>query len=271
MSSDQPSTRTLDLSVEIDAAPDDVWTAISDGDWMSRWFSPIASVEPGEGGRVAVAWDPGSEWTSRIAAWRPGTHLRLEDVVPEGTPASALDYYLAPRNGGTRLRLVNSGLPGGPEAEDFLYMMENGWRFFLWNLKHVLERHPGVPRTMISVRPWVHGTREDVWRRLFAPDALGKAPSQSGERFRFPLDGGEALEGVVVQSDRPWAFAGMVESFGDGVLHVELEGSGDRWKLGVWLSAYGVAPAVRERIGQALDSTVGRLFPQPSESPAPKT
>lgn len=272
MSGEQEGARTIDLSVDLDAAPADVWTAISDGEWMSRWFSPIASAEPGEGGSVTVAWDEGSEWTSRIAVWRPGVHLRLEDDVPEGTPPSALDYYLEPRNGGMRLRLVNSGLSGGPEADDFLHMMENGWRFFLWNLKHILERHPGVPRTMISARPWVRGTREDVWRRLFAPDGLGNAPPPlAGDRFRFALDGGEVLEGVAVHSDRPWAFAGMVESFGDGVLHVELEGSGDRWKLGVWLSAYGVAPAVRDRVGQALRVTVDRVFPQSGEGESRKT
>lgn len=271
MSGERPSTRAIDLSVDLEATPDDVWTAISEGEWLSRWFSPIASAEPKEGGLVTVAWDAGSEWTSRIATWRPGAHLRLEDRVPEGASASALDYYLQPRNGGTRLRLVNSGLSGGPEADDFLHMMENGWRFFLWNLKHVLERHPGVPRTMIRARPWVRGTREEVWRRLFAPGGLGEAPSRAGERFRFPMDGGEALEGVAVHSDRPWSFAGMVESFGDGVLHVELEGSGDRWKLGVWLSAYGVAPALCERVGQALEATVERLFPQPGESPVRKT
>lgn len=271
MSGEQDSTRTIELKVDLDAAPADVWTAISDGEWMSRWFSPIASAEPGEGGSVTVAWEEGGEWTSRIAVWRPDAHLRLEDIVPEGTPASALDYYLEPRNGGTRLRLVNSGLSGGPDADEFLHMMENGWRFFLWNLKHVLERHPGVPRTMIRARPRVRGTRAEVWSRLFAPDGLGKAPSRVGDRFRFALDGGEVLQGVAVHSDRPWSFAGVVESFDDGVLHVELEGSGDRWKLGVWLSAYGVAPAVRDRVGQALRATVDRLFPQPGEDELPKT
>ena len=254
------NTGTIELSVEIRATPGEVWTAVSDGEWLSRWFSPIASVEPGEGGHVTVSWGDEGEWTSRIKLWRPGAHLRLEDVVPEGASASTLDYYLEPQDGVTKLRLINSGLASGPETAEFLYMMENGWRFFLWNLKHVLERHPGVPRIMISARPWVHGTREDVWGRLFGSSGFGEAPATPGEPFRFPLDGGEFLEGVAVHSDRPWAFAGVVESFGDGVLHVELEGSGERWKLGVWLSAYGLATDLRERVGQALKATVNRLF-----------
>ncbi len=271
--SDEGEARSIEMSIDVGAAPEDVWKAISDGEWLSRWFSPMASSDPREGGLVAFSWGEGAEWTSRISVWRPAVHLRLVDAPAEDAetpeddgqaPVAALDYHLEPREGGTRLRLVNSGLPAGEEANDFVHMTKNGWRFFLWNLKHVLERHRGVPRIMINVRPWVAGTREDVWNRLFGPAGFGEAPGQAGDRFRFRLDGGQVLAGATVLSDRPWAFAGQVESFCDGVLHVELEGSGDRWKLGVWLSAYGVALDERERIGGALRETVGRLFPESS-------
>ncbi len=270
MSGKGAETRSIDLSIDVDAAPDVVWASISGGELMSRWFSPAASVEPGEGGQVTVSWGAGAEWTSRIAIWRPGERLRLVDppaeaaadasAPPGDAPVSGLDYRIEPRPGGARIRLVNWGLQAGEGADDFLRMMENGWRFFLWNLKHCLERHPDTPRVMISVRPQVGGTRERVWGRLFGPGGLGEAPERAGERFRFALVGGETLEGATVLSDRPWAFAGMVESFGDGVLHVELEGSGEQWRLGVWLSAYGVEPKVRERVAGALEATVGRLF-----------
>lgn len=287
MSGEGTRPRSIDLSVDVDAAPEAVWAAISGGEGLSRWFSPVASSEPGEGGSVTVSWGPGTEWTSRIAVWKPCERLRLVDPPAEETgsgtdgtdasapgpgdapPESALDYWIEPRGRGARVRLVNSGLQAGDGAEEFLRMMENGWRFFLWNLKHCLERHPGVPRVMISARPRVRGTREEVWRRLFGRDGLGEAPGGPGDRFRFALVGGEVLGGATVLSDRPWAFAGMVESFGDGVLHVELEGSGDSWRLGVWLSAYGVAPGVRARVGGALKSTVAGLFGEPgTERPA---
>ena len=159
-------------------------------------------------------------------------------------------------------------------------MMLNGWRVFLWNLGHAVERHPGVPRRMISVRPWVTGSREEVWERLFGDEGLrgdggvGAAAAGSvaagsvaagsvaaGDRFRFVLDGGVVLEGEVVLCDRPRAFAGMVESLNDGVLHVEMEGSGERWRMGVWLSVYGVEEGRGDRVGGALERTIGRLFP----------
>lgn len=291
MTSGPPDTRNIELSVKIAAPVGAVWEAIATGDGIARWFAPFASVEEREGGTVTVAWVEGADWPNRITVWRPGERLRMvdpsdADAVAQGT-ALAVDYRLERANGATRLRFVNSNLPATPDWDEHFHMMTNGWRFFLWNLKHAVERHPGVSRRVISARPWVSGSREEVWERLFAAldstprggrspaaaddggarrgrrDSLaGSVPGGSlavGDPFHFVLDGGEVLEGTVVLCDRPWAFAGSVRSLNDGVLHVEMEGSGERWKMGVWLSAYGVGEARCDRVGAALARTIGKL------------
>ena len=265
-SSAAPGTRNIDLSAHIAAPPEAVWRALSEGDRLASWFSPIASVVPGEGGTVTVAWAEGAEWTNFISVWRPCEHLQLVDNPPdeaaaEGAVPMVLDYHLEPRDDGTRMRLVNSGLLDSKDWDDTFHMMTNGWRFFLWNLKHYLERHPDTLRTMISERPWVTGTREDVWDTIFGAGGLGTAPARPGDAFSLRLDDGTALEGTTILSDRPWAFAGMVKSLNDGVLHVEMEGSGERWKMGVWLSAYGLEEERCKEIGAALAQTTSRLFP----------
>ncbi|MYB98635.1 MAG: SRPBCC domain-containing protein [Gemmatimonadetes bacterium] len=234
-------SRSIELSVGIAATADAVWEAIATGDGIERWFSPFASVEGGKGGTVNLAWEKGADWPSRITVWQPGKRLQMVDLsdleaARQGT-ALTVDYHLTTADGTTRVHLVNSGLPATPDFDEHFHMMTNGWRVFLWNLRHAVERHPGVPRRMIRVRPWVKGSREEVWGRLFGEEGRSL---KAGDSFHFDLDGGEALAGEVVLCDRPWAFAGMVESLNDGVLHVEMEGSGEKWKVGVWLSAYGV-------------------------------
>lgn len=268
---DTSGTRDIELAVEIAAPIDAVWRAITDGEAVANWFAPIASAQPGEGGHLTVSWEAGAEWTSWITAWDPCRHLRLVDQRPdeaEENPAGmALDYRLTDLGDSTRLELVNSGLSAAPDWDDTFRMMQNGWRFFLWNLKHFLERHPGARRTMISQRPWVTGSREEVWDRVFGKKGLvdtiadGPYPG-TGDRFRCVLDGVGALEGTMVLCDRPWSFAGVVSSLNDGVLHVEMEGTGERWKMGVWLSAYGVEEEQCEKIGVALAKTVSRVFPE---------
>ncbi len=272
----EPSgTRNIELSVEVAAEPDAVWRAITDGGALANWFSPSASARPGVGGHQTFSWGGNAEWTSWITSWQPPHHLHLVDRNPAEGPgpdpsdgaspeagAMALDYRLTDLGGTTRLDLVNSGLSADPSWDDAFHMMQNGWRFFLWNLKHCVERHPGVRRTMMSARPWVAGTREEVWDRIFGADGLGVVRAGPGEPFNLRLDGGVALDGSAVLSDRPWAFAGRVASLADGVLHVEMEGEGDRWKLGVWLSAYGMDEERCKELGEALNMTVARIFPQ---------
>jgi len=260
-----PGTRTITLSVDIAAAPETVWGALADGDRLANWFSPIASVDPGEGGTVTVAWAEGADWTSIISVWRPVEHLQLVDEPPdeaaaEGAVPMVLDYHLEARNGGTRVHLVNSGLSASKDWDEAFHMMTNGWRFFLWNLKHYLERHSNARRNMISERPWVTGTREEVWDTIFGADGLGRVPDAPRAPFSLRLDDGTALAGTTVLSDRPWTFAGMVSSLNDGILHVELEGSGERWKMGVWLSAYGLDEERCRMTGEALGQTISRLF-----------
>ena len=45
-------TKTIDLVTEIQAPPEEVWRAISEGEQVARWFSPEARIEPGVGGTV---------------------------------------------------------------------------------------------------------------------------------------------------------------------------------------------------------------------------
>lgn len=260
------ATRDIELSIEIQAPADTVWRAISEGERVANWFAPIASGEGGEGGHLNVSWGGEAVWTSWVTVWEPPHRLRLADELPEGAADEgaqmALEYRLEPANGGTLLTLVNSGLSADPSWDDGVHMMTNGWRFFLWNLRHYLERHPTTHRTMISERPWVTGTRAEVWDAVFGADGLGDVPARAGDRFNLRLDGGEILEGTVVLCDRPWAFAGRMTSLNDGILHVEMEGSGDRWKMGVWLSTYGLEEERCKEIGRVLAQTMSRLFPE---------
>ncbi len=258
----EPGTREIRESVEIDATQEAVWRAITEAGRVANWFAPNASGRTGPDGHLTVSWGAGAEWTSRFSRWEPSRHLRLIDEIPDGTAdpgsAMALDYRIEEVAGRTRLHLVNSGLSADPSWDDGVRMMTNGWRFFLWNLKHYLERHPESRRTMISARPWVTGTRTEVWEKLFGPGGIIRD-------LALQLDGFEPHELGVVLRDRPWAFAGVIRSLNDGVLHLEMEGSGERWKMGIWISTYGLEEARCDRIGRALKRTVGRLFPGQDE------
>jgi hypothetical protein len=57
----------------------------------------------------------------------------------------AVGYYVEVQGGRVRVRLVHSGFDDS-SWDDYIDGLDAGWSFFLFNLKHALERHPGVDR-----------------------------------------------------------------------------------------------------------------------------
>ena len=70
--SDQSTPRTIDLSVEVDGTPEEVWTAIATGPGISSWF--VRHHGRGAGRRPDdLVFGPGPDMTipGRVVAWEP--------------------------------------------------------------------------------------------------------------------------------------------------------------------------------------------------------
>jgi len=55
-------TRAFQMSLEIDASPEDVWRALTEAGELVRWFPVEARVTPGAGGTMAWSWGEGWDW-----------------------------------------------------------------------------------------------------------------------------------------------------------------------------------------------------------------
>ncbi len=166
-------SREFEITREVDlpAAPDDVWTAITAD--PAAWQFPTgmeipAGTSPPEGGPVTT-WDP----PHRLV-------VRMES--PDGT-FNALDFAIEAREGGTaHLRYVHSGiLADGWEDE---YDAIGGHTdFYLHTLGQYLEHFNGRPVTYVGQPssgiegPEAAGT-PDAMDALRA--ALGVSPDASG-------------------------------------------------------------------------------------------
>ena len=140
---EQPTRRTIDLSVEVDGTPEQVWTAIATGPGISSWFVPT-TVEEQEGGRTTSIFGPGPDMTmpGRVVAWEP-PHRVLFDGG-EDVEGLAFEWLVETRDGGSCVvRLVNSGFGSGGEWDAQYDGMEQGWRLFLKNLQLHLAHFRG--------------------------------------------------------------------------------------------------------------------------------
>jgi len=121
--------RTVDLSIEVAATPEEIWDAIATGPGISRWFVPTEI----EGSAIHLHHANGLEQTGVITASEPPHRFRFEfptfAPTPEAEPQrTALEIVVEARSGGTSvIRLVNSGFGSGEDWDRQRELSRHGW------------------------------------------------------------------------------------------------------------------------------------------------
>jgi uncharacterized protein YndB with AHSA1/START domain len=261
----RPAGRSIVMSVDVRAPLEAVWQALSTAEGMMNWFPPHAIVKPGPGGSITMAWEPGEEWEAPIVTWEPNARLGVASDMPAkdgGVVRLVVDYHLEAHGGAVTVRLVHSGFDESDSWDDFIDGLTAGWSYFLYNLRHALERHPGTRRVMISARPRLHAGIDEGRQLVFGrngfdvqPDVTTLAP---GAECTLRL-GEERLRARVAVTRLPRAIAFVLPDLSDALLFVEREGLKADHRVGIWLSLYGVDPEraaalrpVVEALGQQI-------------------
>lgn len=136
--------KEIELKQEIAADPETVFRALTDVDELSRWWTTSADSDARTGGAFEYRFEFPEE------PERNHTYSGTYDaVVPNERVAypwqgrlgdTKVEVTLRPSGDGTELRLVHSGWGEGGEWPTAVKMHEEGWGFFLGNLKSHLER-----------------------------------------------------------------------------------------------------------------------------------
>ena len=179
-------SREFEVSREVDlpAAPDDVWTAITAE--TAAWQFPTGEPPTGAGGPIQT--------------WEPPHRLVIRMESPDGT-FNALDYAIEARAGGTaHLRYVHTGILSD-EWEDQYDAIGSHTDFYLHTLGQYLEHFKG--RTVTYVGQPSDGINGPA--AAGAPDAmdtlraaLGLAPDAGvGATVHASLGDAGTLDGVV--------------------------------------------------------------------------
>jgi uncharacterized protein YndB with AHSA1/START domain len=258
VTNDQKRTaRAVDVSVDVDATLDEVWKALTTGEGIARWFAPHAAVTPGEGGSVSIGWDPKEMWSTPITVWEPQRRMQTVSEMPSkdgGIVRLAVDYYLEVHGGRVRVRVVNSGFDDSGAWDDYIDGLDAGWTFFLFNLKHALERHRGIDRQQLSAR-FRTTARAGEEHPVYGAKGLRVQPPvgqlRAGDACRLSL-GGIVVDATVAVRHAARTTAFIVPAWNDAVLFVEREGMRETHGLGVWLSLYDVPETTAAPLRQGL-------------------
>lgn len=134
------------MVVDVAAAPEALWNAISTGPGIETWFAPTAKVLPGLGGSIWLSWGPGMEDEAPISLSEEGRAFGWTEKS-----GKRVDWSVEATAKGSRLRMLQVQATAGKKK---------AWRTFYSALRFGLERHPGQPA----------GTR---FERILSLDAAG--------------------------------------------------------------------------------------------------
>jgi|SRR6185437_7988417 len=148
--------------VDVTAAPQKVWQALTHTEHLARWCSPGADVRAKPGGLFRASVDRVVELEAHIDVFEPGRRLRLiylpskelpptddaivddfilEPVVPSRAAGASRDsLHGAPVGGGTIVRLLGSGIPSTLAWDAQYKRLRMGWQAAMTRLKVFVER-----------------------------------------------------------------------------------------------------------------------------------
>ena len=251
--------RQFEMTLDINATPDDVWRALTEAEELVRWFPLEARVTPGEGGTMLWTWKEGWRWETRIAEWTPGKRLRLVDEAARvydasGQPIPAdraqpahvvMDFELEARGNTTRLRLVHSGFGRGDAWDDELDSVAGGWQFELRGLKQYLERHRGRQRH----HAWIAGSTptpiDAVWTALTGANGFNLRPATltTGVPFTIETAAGDKFSGVTEFARAGRDFGGKLNELDDSYIRLSVFKAVGATGITVWLATYSLRAA----------------------------
>ena len=147
--------RTIELTRTIDASSPIVFRALTDPGELSRWWASSAESDARTGGAFSYGFE--FDDASRNHTYRGVYH----EVVPNERVSypwqgalgeTRVDVSLRPAGDGTELTLVHSGWGTGDDWDAAVQLHEQGWSFFLDNLKSYLERGEDARASQMGMR-----------------------------------------------------------------------------------------------------------------------
>jgi uncharacterized protein YndB with AHSA1/START domain len=251
----QKNTRDIELSVELDASPEDVFRAVTVGTEIAKWLAPEARATAPEGGKkgsIWISWGEGMSAEHEVDIWDAPKRVRHPSGKNGETKAPLYaDWSIEAREGGkATLRLVHSGFSAGADWDNEFDAHARGWRLMLQNLRHYFARHAHEPAAHLPLMSSVESPRASIWQGLLGKLGFSALP-KVGDSFRYTTPKGDVLTGVVDLVTDTRDLAIVVREYDDALVRFSLEGKADAPSTFVYayVIAYG---AERERASELL-------------------
>jgi uncharacterized protein YndB with AHSA1/START domain len=128
--------RTIEKELFIRASPERVFRALTEPAELARWFGQGAEIDLRPGGALTFIFSQSRE-TGEVLAVEPPHRFAFTWGAPHATEAT---FLLEPRDGGTLLRLTETGFGQGDDWDRIFSDNSGGWDEELAHLRDWVER-----------------------------------------------------------------------------------------------------------------------------------
>lgn len=130
--------RAVEKDVFIHASPERVFQALTEKAELERWFVQTAAIDARPGGSIRFEWAPGVFELGKILVLEPPSHFSFTWEALSPSPTT-ITFELTAENGGTRLRLLHTGIGAGEDWDNYYTNINGGWNIHLAHLTTWLE------------------------------------------------------------------------------------------------------------------------------------
>lgn len=139
--------RIGEFTLRTTAAPAAMWAAWADPRHLCGWFPDRAEGSAQVGAKFTYHFDDyGMHFDQEVVEMEPERRFVL--LYQDAKLYRVLEVLIRPEGSGSRLRVLNSGLP---EDDDGFLSIESGWKISLELLRLYLEKYFGRARHSVQV------------------------------------------------------------------------------------------------------------------------
>lgn len=143
-----PDMFTVRRMIRIAAPPEKVWAAVTEPEYISRWFGRTVLIGEGVGAHGSITWPDSEAMPIRVEAIRPPRSItyrwcnddigRVPDTVDDA-PSTVFTFSLEPTPDGTLLTVEETGFELSADPVGNLESHRQGWDDELDKLVRLLE------------------------------------------------------------------------------------------------------------------------------------
>ena len=141
----------IEREIHIEAPVEVVWHLITEPDQIRRWFADEAEIELRVGGKGTLAFKEHDSYQLQVESVEPPRRfafrwVRRPGLILRNDNSLMVEFTLEPEDGGTRLRVVESGFDGidwsDEERAKYVEDHANGWQHHLGLLRDLPRTNP---------------------------------------------------------------------------------------------------------------------------------